>query len=107
MSKTLEKVQALAMTGEIRVSLHGSEELASDDIRVRDTVASLQHAVVIEDYPTHSRGPCVLVLGYDGGEQPIHIVWGIPAGKETPAVLITGYRPDPLKWDETWLRRRK
>ncbi len=95
------------MRGELRVSLHGYEELAADEIRVRDAVDGLPDAVVIEDYPEYHKGPCVLVLEYDGAKRPIHVLWGLPAGKDTPSVLITGYRPDPAKWDETWRRRRK
>jgi hypothetical protein len=107
MSKTLELVQALALRAELRVSLHGYEELASDNIRVHDAVRGLQHAIVIEDYPNYPKGPCVLVLEYDAERRPIHVVWGIPAGRNAPGVLVTSYRPDPEKWDETWQRRRK
>lgn len=105
MSKTLELIQALASRGELKVSLHGYEELANDEIRVRDAVSGLSTAVVVEDYPTYPKGPCVLVLQRDGDGQPIHIVWGIPAGQESPAVLVTGYRPAPDKWDKSWRRR--
>jgi hypothetical protein len=107
MSETLEKVRALMLRGEIHISLHGYEELAADDIRVRDAIASLGNALVIEDYPNYPKGPCVLVLEYDAEERPIHVVWGIPAGKTTPAVLITAYRPSPEKWSDGWQRRRR
>jgi hypothetical protein len=90
----------------MRVSLHKYEELAAEDILVADVVGGLDGAVVVEDYPTYPKGPCVLVLERDGQGQPVHVVWGIPAGQSTPAVLVTGYRPDPGKWDETWRRRR-
>ncbi len=106
LSKTLEEVQALVARGEVRVSLHGYEELAADMIRVRDAVEGLAAAVVVEDYPDYPRGPCVLVLERDRDGRPIHVVWGIPASQDSPAVLITGYRPDPERWDETWQRRR-
>ena len=56
MSKALELIQNLARRGEIRVSLHGYEELASDNIRVHDAVTGLQHAIVIEDYPNYPKG---------------------------------------------------
>ena len=42
----------------------------------------------------------------DGAGQPIHVVWGIPAGQDSPAVVVTAYRPDPTRWDETWRRRQ-
>ena len=107
MSVTLERIQALVRKGEVRVSVHGYDELAADDVQIRDVVEGLASAVVVEDYPDYSKGPCVLVLQRDGAERPVHVVWGIPAGRETPAVVVTAYRPDPAKWDETWQRRRR
>ena len=106
MSNTLEQVRALVARGEVRVSLHGYEELAADGVPLRDVIGGLDTAVVVEDYPEYPKGPCVLDLEQDGANQPIHVVWGIPAGRDSPAVVVTGYRPDPAKWDETWRRRR-
>lgn len=106
MSDILERVRALAARGDVRVSLHGYEELAADGIQMRDVINGLNTAVVVEDYPDYPKGPCVLVLEQDRGNQPIHVVWGIPAGQESPAVVVTAYRPDPAKWDETWRKRR-
>ena len=105
MNETLELIRVLVARGEVRVSLHGYEELAADDIAARDIIDGLNVAVVIEDYPTYSKGPCVLVLEYDSAGQPIHIVWGVPAGHDSPAVVVTAYRPDPTRWDTTWRRR--
>jgi hypothetical protein len=105
MSETLEQIRALVARGEVRVSLHGYEELAADDVTARDIINGLDMAVVIEDYPTYSKGPCVLVLEYDRAGQPVHVVWGVPAGHDSPAVVVTAYRPDPSRWDTTWRRR--
>ena len=106
MSKTLEQVRALVACGEVRVSLHGYEELAADGVHVHDIIDGLADAVVVEDYPDYPKGPCVLVLEQDRIGHPIHVVWGIPAGQDSPAVVVTAYRPDPAKWDETWRKRR-
>ena len=106
MSQTLEHVRALVARGEVRVSAHGYEELAADQILAREVVDGLNAAVVVEDYPDFQKGPCVLVLQQDKTGKPVHVVWGIPKGHMSPAVLITAYRPDPAKWDETWLNRR-
>ena len=103
MSQTLETVRALVAGGEVP---HGYDELAADNITVHDAVQGLMAAVLVEDYPTFSKGPCALVLELDLESKPIHIVWGIPLGQTAPAVLITAYRPDPAKWDETWMKRR-
>ena len=106
MSQTLEQVRTLVVRGDVRVSDHGYEELAADHVFVRDVFDGLGGAVVVEDYPDYAKGPCVLVLEQDRNGQPIHVVWGIPLGKESPAVVVTAYRPDPAKWDETWRKRR-
>lgn len=107
MSTTLELVQELAARGEVKISLHGYEELAADNILVADALAGLSAALPVEDYPDYPKGRCVLVLERDSSGQPIHLVWGIPAGHKTPAVLVTGYRPDPEQWDESWGRRKR
>jgi hypothetical protein len=106
LSKTLDAVRALVARGDIRVSAHGYDELAADGIQVREIVGGLDAAVVVEDYPDYPKGPCVLVLEQDRAGRPIHVVWGIPAGQSSPAVVVTAYRPDSARWDETWLKRR-
>ena len=107
MSQTLDQARALVARGDIRVSDHGYEEVAADHIFVRDVIDGLAAAAVVEDYPDYPKGPCVLVREQDRNGQPIHVVWGIPLGQMVPAVVVTAYRPDPTKWDETWLKRRR
>jgi hypothetical protein len=106
MSQTLEQVIALAERQEIRISDHGYDELANDGIYVRDIISSLPNAEVLEDYPDFPKGACVLALQKDRDGKPVHVVWGIPKGESTPAVLITAYRPDPEKWSEDFRRRK-
>ncbi len=50
-STTLDRIQDLVARNEVRVSLHGSEELAADDVQVRDVIAGVATGVMIEDYP--------------------------------------------------------
>jgi hypothetical protein len=107
LSETLEQIRALVGRGEVRVSAHGYDELAADKVAVADIVDGLSRAVVVEDYPDFAKGPCVLVLEHDRAGQPLHVVWGIPRGHVSPAVVVTAYRPDLSKWDETWQKRRK
>jgi hypothetical protein len=106
MSRTFRQVLELAARGKVRISAHGYDELAEDGILVRDVIASVSEAVVVEDYPGFSKGPCVLVLQKDLQGKPIHVVWGIPKNASSPAVVVTAYRPDPDRWTSDFMKRK-
>lgn len=106
MSETLQKVQELAKRESLVVSDHGYDELSADGILVDEVMGGLAAARVVEDYPSFAKGPCVLVLQQDVKGGPIHVLWGIPKGRSSPAVLVTAYRPDPQRWTVDFLRRR-
>ena len=107
MSSTLKVIRGLVAAGELRISEHGYDELSEDSIRIRDVLAGLSSAVIVEDYPTFGKGPAVLALQSDLEGRPLHIVWGIPKGLSGPAVLITAYRPDPARWTDGFTKRRR
>jgi hypothetical protein len=81
--------------------------MAEDGILAGEAIDGVADAVVVEDYPEYSKGPCVLVPQRDRGGRPIHVVWGIPRGQMSPAVLVTAYRPDPALWTDDFLRRKQ
>lgn len=105
MSETLDAIKQLIEVGEVRISEHGYDEMSADGIGVRDVLNGASGAEELEDYPEYPKGPSVLVLQSDDDSNPIHVVWGIPKGHSSPAVLVTAYRPDPARWTAD-LRRR-
>ncbi len=107
MSETFRQVVGLIQRGEVRISEYGYDELAADGIFARDVLAMVADGIVVEDYPDYAKGPCVLVLQKDRGGESMHVVWSIPKGASSPAVLITAYRPDTDRWEPGFVRRRK
>ena len=107
MEEIFKRIRDLVNSGELRISEHGYDELAVDGIFVRDVIEGIRNAVVVEEYPAFAKGPAVLVLEYDRNGRPIHAVWGIPKGHESPAVLVTAYRPDPKQWGKDFTERKK
>jgi len=105
-SKFVEQVQALIRAGNVRISEQGYDELAEDGLTAREVLGNVHDAIVVEEYPDFPKGPCILLLQKDAMGDPIHVVWGIPKGHDNPVVLVTAYRPNPARWDETFTRRR-
>ena len=107
MSKTFDRIRSLISEGRVRISEHGYDESAADRLIVRELIESVEAAEVIEDYPDYPKGPCVLLLQRTQDGHSVHTVWGVPAGRTSPAVLITAYLPDPEKWEPGFKRRRQ
>jgi hypothetical protein len=105
MSKTFELILDLIKRQNVVISDHGYDELAEDDLFAGEILEGAYEATIIEDYPDHTKGPCVLVLKKDKQGKPVHAVWGIPKGAASPAVLVTAYRPDPEMWSDDLMRR--
>lgn len=107
MITTFQSILELVEAKDVRISEHGYDELAEDGLTVTEILHSVAHATVVEDYPDYPKGPSVLVLQFDREGRPVHTVWGVPKGHKRPAVLVTAYRPDPSRWDSSFMERRK
>ena len=107
MADTLELVLQLVRRGEVRFSEHGYDEMAADGILATTILSGIEGATLIEDYPSYPKGPCVLVRQWDELSDYIHVVWGIPSGRSSPAVVVTAYRPDASRWSSDFLRRER
>jgi hypothetical protein len=105
-SRILAKVRALIAEGNFRVSVHALRELENDGLLIGPLISGITSCALVEEYPGYHKGPCVLVLQKDENGQPIHLLWGVPAGAEQPAVLVTAYVPDAERWNFDFTKRR-
>jgi hypothetical protein len=101
-----EAILELVRHNEVLLSDYGYDEMMNDGIFVKDVMEGTAEGVPIEEYPEYHKGPCVLVLQSDRFGEPIHVLWGIPRNLNTPAVLVTAYRPDPDRWNADFTRRK-
>jgi hypothetical protein len=106
MGELLTRILALVDAGKVRVSAHGLEELANDDITFTELLEGLPLAIGVEEYADYHKGPCVLVLQATNDGSPVHVLWGIARNAPDIATLITAYRPDTDRWSEDFLRRK-
>jgi hypothetical protein len=104
-SDTLQRIVHLIGDKRLRVSAHALERLLGYGFLIEPLLDGISEAILVEDYPDYFKGPAVLVLQFDEVGEPIHMVWGLPAGAQEPAVLVTVYRPDPDRWADDFSRR--
>ena len=71
LSEFVERVRALIRAGDVRISEHGYDELAEDGLSVREVLSGVPEAVVVEEYLSYPKGPCVLILA-DGSNRSGH-----------------------------------
>jgi len=120
MNRTFELILDLIDRKEVLISDHGYDELAEDDILVREVLNGVSSAILVEDYPDYPKGPCILVLQKDSQGNPIHVVRGIPREKYPPLsssqrigliqrdgqIILPGEKNEEEKAHEVGLRGR-
>lgn len=90
----------------IRITDHADEEIQADRLTFDEVFFSVLHGEIIEEYPTDKPYPSCLIYGDGFVGEPIHSVWAYnPATKW--AVLVTVDHPDPERWINWRIRRKK
>lgn len=88
----------------LEITRHAAQRMLEHDLLHADVERVLETGEVIESYPDDRPYPSRLVLGWLG-PRPFHVVAAdVPGGSVT--VVITGYEPDPMRWDSTFRYRR-
>ncbi len=102
----IERIITAIRNQRVRITDHSDEEAANDRLSIDEIYSSVMHGEVIEDYPKDRPYPSCLVFGMKPSGDPIHSVWGYNSESQW-AVLITVYRPDPVRWIDWKVRAKK
>ena len=106
MPTLLEQIQALVAAGQWDTSRHGRRRMRTRIIPDADLTYGIGTAVVVESYPDHKEGPCLLALQFGRNGTPIHVVWGFKNVPERVAWVITTYHPSLDEWEPDLMRRK-
>lgn len=89
----------------IKFSGHSLQRMFERDISPEIIEKAIIKGEIIEEYPDDKPYPSFLLL-FTENNVPLHVVAAIDKKNET-VYIITGYYPDPVKWDNDFKKRKK
>ena len=93
--KITARLREQARAHNVRVTIHGHQEMVEEDIPYEAVREVLLDCRIIENYPDHQRGPCCLACGRTSSGRFLHVVCTTALER---IVIITVYEPKPPKW---------
>ncbi len=101
----LEGIQEKISTGQFEFSQHAVDQSIVRRIGVQELREAIASGEIIEDYPDDKYGPSCLILGFTQANRPLHSQCSYPS---RPLIkVITLYEPDPQRWINLRIRRRR
>lgn len=92
------------MEKSLRFTFHAIQEMADDDISVAEVEEVVSQGAVLRHYLHDRPFPSRLMYASVGEvPRPVHVVCADES--EWITHVITAYRPDPTKWDDTFTVR--
>jgi hypothetical protein len=88
----------------IYFSLHAIRRMFSRGISAADVRNAIVTGEIIEEYPDDTPYPSALLLATIDG-CPLHVVVAMDRAEDR-IIVVSLYRPDPLKWEPGFRRRR-
>ncbi|MGH7802334.1 MAG: DUF4258 domain-containing protein [Thermodesulfobacteriota bacterium] len=102
----IEDIIESIRSGRFRISDHADEEAHNDKLTLGEVFESVLGGEIIEQYPDDYPYPSCLIFGMNLKGEPVHTVWGYNRATKA-SVLITVYRPDPNRWINWKVRRKR
>ncbi len=91
---------------QIEYRIHATRRMFQRAIHEDDVERILKEGSIIEQYDDDFPFPSVLINGLGARNVSLHVVAAINSD-ELKLVIITVYKPDPLKWTDKFSRRIK
>lgn len=98
----IDTIQDFCVRGSILLTKHASHRLEERGITFLQIRQAIANGDVIEDYPTDSPNPSVLILG-NADNNPVHVVVGI---SNDNIQIITAYYPTLAVWESDMKTRK-
>ena len=92
---TWEQIQEAIRAHGLILSRHAQHERVAEGVNVDEILQALLARIIVEDYPTHTRGSCCLVYGQTEAGRDLHVV---VTSTLVPVLVITVYEPTAPRW---------
>lgn len=102
----IQSIQEKIENNEFEFSRHAVDQSILRNISVQEIREALtDDAKIIEKYPEDKYGPSCLILGYTKINRPLHVQCSYPS--RATLKIITLYEPNPSKWTNFHLRKKR
>ncbi len=91
----LNGIRSKIITENVRITQHAQQEMAAEDITLKEVFEAIAAAQILENYPNHRRGSCCLINGRTRNKRALHVVC---TTEQLWLIVITVYEPKPPKW---------
>lgn len=103
MDVRLEHIRRSVESRDYTWSVHAITRAEERNVRPVDVEGALtaETCEIVEDYPDDRRGASLLLLGWIGGTQPVHV----HIAYDPYVKIVTVYEPDENEWKDFRKRR--
>ena len=91
----IDEIRRLVRREEFEFTDHAISEAVDELISPAEIKEAILGGTIVEDYPSHRRGPCCLVHGVAANGRNIHVVL---TTARAPGRIITVYEPRMPYW---------
>lgn len=89
----------------IKFTEHARLAMRDDNLTTLDVLEAIRNFEIIEEYPDARPFPACLLLCWEKGKKPLHVVCGLPEHANM-LIIVTVYIPSKEKWPD-YRRQRK